>query len=105
MWSSERVRQEVRDQIARTKAFTNSHGITPDTLASCCVDPYPVTVDPDDLESRPREMWVAFKEPRADGLLVALDTLDGSWVVVEKTPRGFIAVVSERTLWGALNGM
>jgi hypothetical protein len=81
------------------------HGITRENLRHCCVQPFSVSVDPDDRESGPREMWVVLHEPHEGGYSIAFDPGQLSWGVVERQDRGYVLVIAASTLAEALNGM
>lgn len=98
----------VAHELATGIVFSGSHGISPDNVIDFAVDPYLVLVDPDDLETSPREMWVVLQQlPSAtEGYLIALDPLTLAWVVAEYVGDGnFQAIVSAPSLSEALEGM
>ncbi len=73
------------------RGFRNLHGVTPANLRSFVVDePFKVTVDPDDLESAPRSMWVVlrFGSDLQDARFVVYDSASRGWAVAEQTPEG-----------------
>lgn len=100
---------KVEEELRRGISFANSHGITVENLRTFLVDPYEVVVDPDDLETATRTMWVVLHEcpssPR-EGYLVTYDPLRSSWSVVERGRSDeFIQVVGAETLAAALEAM
>ena len=71
------ILQLVEQESSRNDPFQNYHGITSSNIRSFLVDPYLVTVDPDDLETGPREMWVILKAPNpGSGYVVVYDPQD-----------------------------
>ena len=74
-------------ELRRLAPFRNYHGITQDNLQSFLVSPYALTVDPDDLETVPREMWVVLEERPGvnSGYLVVYDPLGSTWGVAERS--------------------
>jgi hypothetical protein len=102
------IKQLVSSQLQAGLAFENFHGITPENLRSFLVEPYEVVVDPDDLETGPRPMWVILHErrqPRAD-YVVVFDPQDSSWGIAEFTDKPALTlVVSGPTLAEALSSM
>ena len=73
------VKKLLEEQLARGEPFKNWHGITPENIRSCLVEPFPVRTDPDDLETQPRAMWVVLQEHR--------NPTDGYVVVYDRSPR------------------
>ena len=93
-------------ELAGLGEVQNFHGITKANIRSFLVEPYRVLVDPDDLETEPREMWAFLQERPHEGYLLAFDPLLRSWSVIERTgATAFIQVTSSASLAGALNGM
>jgi hypothetical protein len=95
-------------ELEQCVAFQCSHGITPANLKTFLVTPFAVTVDPDDLESRPREMWVVLQERRhpTEGYVIAYDSETQDWAVAEHVDGAmYRAVIASPTLAGALEGM
>lgn len=85
---------------------TNFHGITSANIHSFLVEPYLVMVDPDDLESVARKMWIVLEERGDAGYLIAYDVEFNSWAVVERgTNSGYTQILAANTLSGALDGM
>lgn len=102
--NSQIIKKLVSEQINSAIAFENLHGITKENLSTFLVEPYSVLVDPDDLETEEREMWVTI-QPQ-DELLIAFDPLKESWAVIEPLNNDkFLQVVSGETLAEALDGM
>lgn len=85
---------------------TSFHGITSANIRSFLVVPYLAMVDPDDLESVARKMWIVLEERVDAGYLIAYDFAFNSWAVVERgTDSGYTQIVAAPTLSGALDGM
>jgi len=102
------VKGLVEDQLTRGESFTNFHGITPGNVRSFLVDPFSVRVDPDDLETAPRQMWVVLQECRAptEGCVVVYDPYDETWGVAEHVGGGdYVLVISSPSLAKAIDGM
>jgi hypothetical protein len=101
------VQQVVRDEIAKGEAFTNLHGITADNLEACLVRPFEVRVDPDDLETQIRPMWVVLQmsaSPKS-GYVIVYEP-DGRWGVAEHVRDGdYVLVTGAGSLAEALDGM
>lgn len=96
----------IAAEIAQLGEFDNFHGITKVNAKSFLLEPYQVIVDPDDLETQPRDMWIVMREPRPDGFLIAFDSLLKMWSVVERVSEGaYVQVISGSSLEEALNGM
>lgn len=94
----------LNEELNRLDEFDNYHGITKDNLNKFLIDPYQVLVDPDDLETDERNMWVVLK--LSEQSLVAIDPLDKSWSVLHPLQKGkFIKTIGEETLAEALDGM
>ena len=67
-----------------------------------------MTVDPDDLETSPRDMWIVLRErPLSDdGYVVVYDPLDSGWGVAEKVDtEAYVLIVCADSLAEALNRM
>lgn len=102
------VEAKVQAELRIDREFDNSHGITKGNLHHFLVKPYSVLVDPDDLESAPRDMWIVLHEfPKApdQGYAGVYDPATGSWAIVEPTGAGFVQVIVASTLAAALEGM
>ena len=68
------------------------------------VEPFPVAVEPDDLVTEEREMWVVLDPPGR--YLVAFDPFCEVWAVIEQTEKTkLIQVISGETLAEAPHGM
>jgi len=104
------VRRLVEEQLAAEGSFDNMHGITASNLRAHLVEPFEALVDPDDLESAARVMWVVLQEHRSpyDGYVVVYDPATQDWGVAElsedASARG-VLIASSPTLAGALDGM
>ena len=102
------VREIVRKEVSKRLPFKNFHGITRENLNSFLVTPFAVMVDPDDLETDPREMWIIAQERSIpeDGYVVVYDPLDGGWGIAEQeSDGGYILVIGAESLADALAGM
>ena len=79
------LRAIVDAELVRLGRFRNLHGITPDNIQQFLVEPFPVNVDPDDLETLPRDMWVVLQTAQnpTSGYCVAFDPASSGWSVVE----------------------
>ena len=101
------VKSLVEAELRRGESFTNFHGITPATIRSFLVEPFAVTADPDDLETKPRVMWVVLQERRSpqEGYVIVYDPATSAWGVAEHADGRFTLVASAPTLAGALSGM
>jgi hypothetical protein len=101
----------VEEQLAQGEPFTNYHGITSHNLRSFLVAPYQIPVDPDDLETEPRNMWVVLEEPGEgrDRMVVVYDPDGACWGVAERAgdgeSAGYTLVLAAKSLAGALDGM
>jgi hypothetical protein len=98
----------VARELERGDEFDNLHGVNSANVRSFLVEPFTVLVDPDDLETKPREMWVVLQERGnpAEGHVIVYDAQFKSWAVAEHVSDGkFVAVVAAPTLAGALEGM
>ena len=102
------VKQAVAEEIQDGIAFRNFHGITPKNLQSFLVEPYEVIVDPDDLETSPRSMWVVLHErqQRHEGYVMVFDPQESSWGIAEFTSDSVLTlVISAPSFSEALEGM
>ena len=103
------VQSKVTEEIAKIDAFDNYHGITKENIESFLVEPFTVLVDPDDLETTIRPMWVVLQERKDinEGYSIAHDPSSNEWAVIEHagTDKQFIAVVWGETLAEALASM
>ena len=103
------IRALVKDEIGRGVPFVNSHGITHANLPMHLVDPYSIRMDPDDLETAPRDVWVVLHERPSsdDGYVVVYDPLFKRWGVAERGPRAGTCtlVVSAGSLFETLEAM
>lgn len=98
------IKQLIHAQVRNIGDFNNDHGLTKSSLPSFMVDPYPVPIEPDDLETATRDMWVALNPP--GDYLVAYDPLVNGWSLLEPWKGNkFIQVISDESLEGVLNGM
>ena len=106
--NSSTIMRIVDDELARSEPFTNLHGITPATVRSFLVEPFVVQVDPDDLETQPRNMWVVLQEkPRPnDGYVVVFDPASKTWGVAElRRGNDYTLLISAPSLARAVNSM
>jgi hypothetical protein len=104
------IRTLVEDELEGGAPFINSHGITRANLRSHLVDPYSIRIDPDDLETTPRDVWVVLRQRPSsnDGYVVIYDPLFNRWGVAESDPQPgttYTLVVSAGTLSEALEAM
>lgn len=102
------VRKIVEAELAREETFENLHGITRKNVSSFLVEPFLVSVDPDDLESGPREMWVVAQEQAnpARGYVVVYDPAERGWGVAEQHGASrYTLVVGADSLASAFEGM
>ncbi len=104
------IQNLVEQQLAADASFRNMHGITISNVRSRLVEPFETIVDPDDLESSPRPMWVVLQEHHSpyDGYVVVYDPEARTWGVADlsKSSSGQgTLTVSASTLFGALDGM
>ena len=102
------IKKLVEDELVRADSFTNYHGITRSNLRSFLVEPFAIRVDPDDLETQPRDMWVVLKENSkpTDGYVIVYDPATKDWGVAEHVrEKGYILVISADSLAKAIDGM
>jgi len=87
--------------------FVNMHGITAENLHDFLVRPYLVFVDPDDLETQPRDMWVVLETSESmGGYVIIYDEVNNYWGVAEQIDKSnYILVVAADSLAEALEGM
>jgi len=92
--------------LAELGEVQNFHGVTKANIRSFLVQPYRVLVDPDDLETKPREMWAVMQVRSNEGYVLAFDPLLRSWSVIGRTSAtAYVQVISSTSLAEALNGM
>src|SRR4051794_34828751 len=104
------VRRAVDEEVAKREAFHNWHGITAENFHQFLVPPFQVRVDPDDLETQTRLMWVVLQEASdpTDGHVVVYDPADpdSPWGVADHVRDGeYILVVGAASLADALTSM
>lgn len=102
------IKVVLETELSRGEHFVNHHGITTENLSSVLVDPFLVWVDPDDLETQPRAMWVVLQEclKPTDGYVIVYDPLHSDWNVAEYVQGGhYRIVVSGPSLAEALSAM
>jgi len=110
MMDATTVRLLVEQQLTNSDSFVSMHGIAASNVRSHLIDPFEATVDPDDLETSPRPMWVVLKERSSpyDGYVVVYDPATADWGVAELSeddPKKNVLVVTASTLPGALDAM
>lgn len=95
---------KTKQEIDDLGKFENFHGITKENIRAFLVKPYLVQVDPDDLETEIRDMWVVLSPPSE--MLVAFDPQQKIWAVIEpSSDENYIQVVFGASLSEALDGM
>jgi len=101
------VRAIVDQHLDTLGEFQNWHGITADNIREFLVVPRLQVVDPDDLETEPRPMWVVLAERRDEsGYLIVFDPSDSTWGVAERDgDGGLVMVIGSDSLQDALEGM
>ena len=103
------IRQAVNEELAKGKEFSNLHGITTENLDTFLVAPFEVLVDPDDLETQARRMWVVLQESAdpKDGHVIVYDPAgDTHWGVAEHVGNGeYVLLASGNSLSNALDSM
>ena len=104
------VRGAVQDEVDKGEDFSNVHGITGDNLESFLVEPFEILIDPDDLETAVRPMWVVLQEhgdPSCGHVIVYDPSAPGSrcGVAVNARRDEYVLVVGANSLAEALNGM
>jgi hypothetical protein len=105
---SSTIKRLLEDELARGERFSNWHGFTPENLRSCLVEPFAVQVDPDDLETSPRMMWVVLQLSRkpTEAYRIVYDPLSKQWAVVEHVKDNeYVAIIFASSLAGALTAM
>ena len=94
----------LKSELNRLGQFNNFHGITEESLEKFTLPPYKVLVDPDDLETEERYMWVVLKI--SEQTLIAIDPLEKGWSVLHPLHGDkFVQVIGEESLAEALDGM
>ena len=103
------VKSKVAEEIAKIGSLSNFHGITKENIETFLVEPFTVLVDPDDLETTTRPMWVVLQERKDinEGYSIAYDPYSDGWAVIEHAgmDNHFIAVTWGDTLAEALDSM
>jgi hypothetical protein len=109
MMNAHEIKRKVDEELGREERFTHWHGITRENIVSFLVEPYKVTVDPNDIESATRPMWVVLHEnPKAPekGYVVVFDPRDSTWGIAKHGGgANFLLVESTATLALALDSM
>lgn len=106
--NSSTVRKLLEDELARGEPFHNWHGITAQNVRAFLVEPFPVLIDPDDLETKTRTMWVVLLEcgKATEGYIIVYDPLSETWKVAENLKDDhYRVVVTGPSFAQALNGM
>jgi len=103
------VKSKVKEEISKIDSLNNFHGITKKNIESFLVEPFTVDVDPDDLETTKRKMWVVLQERKDvnEGYSIAYDPFSNDWAVIESAGKNldFILVTSGETIAEALESM
>lgn len=103
------IKRKLDEELDAGSPFDNWHGITRANIKSFIVEPYEVPVDPDDLASPPRKMWVVLHENPtipAAGYVVVFDPHEATWGVAERCSSiDFVLIVSAATMALALESM
>lgn len=102
------VKKIVESEVKQLGKFLNYHGITLENLHHFLVDPFEIYVDPDDLETSPRNMWVVLQEYEniKKGYSIVYDPFTNSWGVAEYIcENNYVLVICADNLQEALEGM
>ena len=103
------VKLKLKKELVNPNSYNNWHGITEQNINNFIVEPFAVSVDPDDLETENRMMWVVLqmKANLKEGYAIAFDPLQEAWSVIEYTgtENNFIQVVAGESLAEALDSM
>ena len=102
------VKRLVEDELVRGETFSNFHGITPKNIRAFLAEPFSARIDPDDLETMPRDMWVVLQEcpTPTEGYVVVYDPHTEDWCVAEHIGCGeYKLVISAPSLAKAIAGM
>ena len=105
---SQDVRDILKKELEKGEKFSNLHGITRQNLKHFLVKPFKVYVDPDDLETEARKMWIVLTERKnpKEGYVIVYDPLERNWGVAEHHKDGkYILVVESETFEDALDDM
>lgn len=102
--TEQEIKNLVGESLSELDEFNNFHGITKENINSFVVPPYQVIVDPDDLETEKRNMWVVLNPP--GNYLIAYDIFHKGWSVIESgSSNEYVQVVVGSSLAEALDGM
>ena len=102
------VKEILDREIKQLDNFMNYHGITLVNLGYFLVEPFEIYVDPDDLETSPRYMWVVLQEYKDIklGYSVVFDPYNNNWGIAEHISSDeYVLVIGAETLKDALEGM
>ena len=105
---SSTIKSLVERELQSEQPYVNYHGISPANIRSFLVEPFTVRIDPDDLETQPRDMWVVLqvRGTPTEGYVIVYDPLKKTWGVAEHTGNNrYTLVVSASSLNEALDGM
>ena len=104
-----KVREILEVELSKYAPFENWHGITKENINKFLVKPTAVTVDPDDLETSKRKMWVVLQTENdiKKGYSIAYDFWQQHWAVIAYTGKAneFVQITAEPTLAEALGSM
>ncbi|MBM7662806.1 hypothetical protein JOC85_003617 [Bacillus mesophilus] len=102
------IKKIVENEVKQLGPFVNYHGITPENMWQFLVEPFEIFVDPDDLETTPRNMWVVLQEFKniKEGFAIVFDPYDKGWGLTEHvSDDNYVMVSGADTLHAALEGM
>lgn len=102
------IKKMVENEVNQLGPFVNYHGITLENLRRFLVEPFEIFVDPDDLETSPRYMWVVLQEFKniKEGFAIGFDPYDSGWGLTEHvSDENYVMVSGADTFQEALVGM
>ena len=101
--------QEIMEyEVKQLDNFINYHGITLDNLNYFLVEPFEIFVEPEDLDTSPRNMWVVLQEYKdiKDGYSIVFDPRNSGWGITEQLSNDkYILVIGAASFKEALEGM
>ena len=104
-----KVREILEVELSKHASFENWHGITKENINKFLVEPIAVTVNPDDLETSKRKMWVVLQTQNdiKKGHSIAYDFWQKHWAVIEYKGKEneSVQATAEPTLAEALGSM
>lgn len=102
------IKNIIQKELGKETKFLNWHGISLLNIEQYLVEPFEILIDPDDLETEARNMWVVLtlRKSYEEGYVIVYDPLVKSWGVASHVKDGnFILDVAGESFYDALDSM